>query len=85
MIANSEPYTRHKLNRSTDKSVVQNRLILSLDQETIDLSKSENEISELIEHIELSFADRFLKSTYLEKRLKGINDIKRIIDKVKCK
>jgi len=32
----------------------------------------------------LFVALRFLKSTYLEKRLKGLNDIKFIIDKIEA-
>jgi ubiquitin carboxyl-terminal hydrolase 9/24 len=46
------------------------------------LSMSEPETAELIEMNQLSMALRFLKSTYLEKRLKGISDIKLLIEKI---
>jgi hypothetical protein len=36
----------------------------------------------MIEEMQLSFAVRFLKTTYLEKRLKGVSDLKYLIDKV---
>lgn len=46
------------------------------------LSFSEMETAELIESTQLFVALRFLKSTYLEKRLKGLNDLKTLIEKV---
>jgi ubiquitin carboxyl-terminal hydrolase 9/24 len=46
------------------------------------LSMSEPETAELIEMNQLSMALRFLKSTYLEKRLKGISDIKLLIERI---
>lgn len=45
------------------------------------ISMSENETAELVEKNQLTMALRFLKSTYLEKRLKGISDIKTMIEK----
>jgi ubiquitin carboxyl-terminal hydrolase 9/24 len=45
-------------------------------------SMNENETAELIESNYLNIALRFLKSTYLEKRLKGISDIKLMIERI---
>lgn len=46
------------------------------------LAMTDVETAELVEKTQLSMALRFLKSTYLEKRLKGISDIKAIIERV---
>jgi hypothetical protein len=45
---------------------------------------SDMDSAQLIEEAQLQIALRFLKSTYLEKRLKGLQDIKQIIDKVEA-
>ena len=44
------------------------------------IAKPAAEIAELAEQIELSFATRFLKTTYLEKRLQGLSDLRRLAD-----
>jgi hypothetical protein len=46
------------------------------------LSMTEVETAEMIEMNQLNISLRFLKSTYLEKRLKGISDIKTMIEKI---
>ena len=46
------------------------------------LSMTDVETAELIEKNQLNIALRFLKSTYLEKRLKGISEIKGMIEKI---
>lgn len=46
------------------------------------LAKDEAESSQQIEEMQLSFAVRFLKTTYLEKRLKGVSDLRHLIEKV---
>jgi ubiquitin carboxyl-terminal hydrolase 9/24 len=51
-------------------------------KEFFTLSMSEVEMSELVESNMLLIALRFLKSTYLEKRLKGISDIKNMIERI---
>lgn len=43
---------------------------------------SDQESAEFIELNQLNMSLRFLKSTYLEKRLKGISDIKHFIEKI---
>ena len=48
----------------------------------LSIAKEEEDIAELIEKIQISFAARFLKTTYLEKRLKGVSEIRGIIEKV---
>ena len=49
------------------------------------ITKGEDEISELIEKIQMFFASRFLKTTYLEKRLKGVSDVRALIERVDAK
>jgi hypothetical protein len=51
----------------------------------LQLAKSEEEIAELVEQIQLSFASRFLKTTFLEKRLKGVSDIRQLIERVEAR
>jgi ubiquitin carboxyl-terminal hydrolase 9/24 len=46
------------------------------------LSLTDIETAELIEANLLQVALRFLKSTYLEKRLKGISEIKTMIERI---
>ena len=46
------------------------------------LSMTDSETFQLIEINQLTIALRFLKSTYLEKRLKGISDIKQMIERI---
>ena len=47
----------------------------------LQLAKTDSEISELLEQIQLSFATRFLKTTYLEKRLQGITDLRQLVER----
>jgi hypothetical protein len=49
------------------------------------LSKSESEIAEIIENIQIKFASRFLNTTYLEKRLKGVADVRSLIERVNAR
>ena len=44
------------------------------------IAKPSADIAKLTEQIELSFASRFLKTTYLDKKLQGLQDLKRLID-----
>lgn len=44
------------------------------------IAKPSSEIAELAEQVELSFATRFLKTTYLEKRLQGISDLRQLVE-----
>ena len=53
-------------------------------KEFFTLSMSDVETAELIETNQLNMALRFIKSTYLEKRLKGISDIKSIIERTEA-
>lgn len=46
------------------------------------LTFTDIETAELIERNQLNIALRFLKSTYLEKRLKGISEIKTMIERI---
>jgi ubiquitin carboxyl-terminal hydrolase 9/24 len=46
------------------------------------LSMTDSETFQLIEINQLTIGLRFLKSTYLEKRLKGISDIKQMIERI---
>lgn len=68
--------------KEIDKEVVGK--VLSDLKEFLTLYLSDDETSELIESHQLSIAHRFLKSTYLEKRLKGLNDLKIIIDRIEA-
>lgn len=45
------------------------------------LGMEDDEVFRTIEWLQLSFAVRFLKTTYLEKRLKGVQDLRNIIDR----
>ena len=47
----------------------------------LQLAKADSEISELLEQIQLSFATRFLKTTYLEKRLQGLTDLRQLVER----
>lgn len=51
-------------------------------KEFLTLALTEEQSAEIIESNILIMALRFLKSTYLEKRLKGISDIKSMIDRI---
>lgn len=51
----------------------------------LSISKEEKEISELVEQLQLSFATTFLKTTYLEKRLKGISDLRILIERIEAR
>ena len=66
--------------KELDKEVV-GRLLNEV-KDFLLLSYSDIETAELIESNQLFIALRFLKSTYLEKRLKGLNDIKHLIDRI---
>lgn len=48
----------------------------------LQVAKDDDVIAELIEKIQLAFAARFLKTTYLEKRLKGVADLRTLIERV---
>lgn len=56
--------------------------VLSELKDFFTLSMTDVETAELIEKNQLNIALRFLKSTYLEKRLKGISEIKGMIEKI---
>lgn len=68
--------------KEVDKDVV-GRVLMDL-KDFLSLAMSEQETYQLVEQTQLFVALRFLKSTYLEKRLKGLNDIKLIIDKIEA-
>ena len=59
--------------------------VLAQLRQFLQIKKGDAEISELIEQIQLSFAARFLKTTFLEKRLKGVSDIRHLIERVGAK
>mmetsp|Transcript_4486 Transcript_4486/g.6717 ORF Transcript_4486/g.6717 Transcript_4486/m.6717 type:complete len:127 (-) Transcript_4486:6729-7109(-) len=46
------------------------------------LSNTDVQAAEMIEKIQINLATKFLRSTYLEKRLKGLNDIQQHIERV---
>ena len=46
------------------------------------LGLTDTETAEMVESNQLQVSLRFLKSTYLEKRLKGISDIKWMIERL---
>lgn len=71
----------HRLKTMTEKELKEIdkesvSYILFAMKEFFTLSMSDVETAELIETTQLNMALRFIKSTYLEKRLKGISDIK---------
>lgn len=66
--------------KEIDKELV-SRVLNDL-KDFLNLHYSDAETSELIESNQLYMAHRFLKSTYLEKRLKGLNHIKHMIDRI---
>jgi ubiquitin carboxyl-terminal hydrolase 9/24 len=66
--------------KELDKEVVGR--LLSEVKDFLLLSFSDIQTAELIESNQLFIALRFLKSTYLEKRLKGLNDIKHLIERI---
>lgn len=68
--------------KEIDKEVV-GRVLNDL-KDFLTLHLSDLETAELIESNQLFIAHRFLKSTYLEKRLRGINDLKTIIDRIEA-
>jgi hypothetical protein len=68
--------------KELDKEAI-GRLLIDI-KDFLLLSMSEAETSELLETTGLFVALRFLKSTYLEKRLKGLNDIKIMIDRIEA-
>mmetsp|Transcript_9589 Transcript_9589/g.9220 ORF Transcript_9589/g.9220 Transcript_9589/m.9220 type:complete len:103 (+) Transcript_9589:1134-1442(+) len=66
--------------KEIDKEVVQK--VLADMKDFLTLHFSEQETSEVVESNQLFMAHRFLRSTYLEKRLKGLNYIKSMIDRI---
>lgn len=66
--------------KEVDKEVM-GRLLNEI-KDFLTLHYSDIETAELIESNQLFIALRFLKSTYLEKRLKGLNDIKHLIERI---
>ena len=66
--------------KEIDKEVVSR--VLSEMKDFLSLHYSETETFEMVERNQLLMAYRFLKSTYLEKRLKGLNHIKNMIEKI---
>lgn len=48
----------------------------------LSISKGEEEIAKITEQLQLAFAARFLKTNFLEKRLKGVSDIRQLIERV---
>ena len=68
--------------KEIDKEVVSK--VLTEIKDFLNLHYSEQETSQLIESTQLFVAHRFLKSINLEKRLKGLNHIKNMIDKIEA-
>ncbi len=66
--------------KEIDKEVVSK--VLNDIKDFLNLHYTEAQTSELVESNQLFMAHRFLKSTYLEKRLKGLNHIKNMIDRI---
>ena len=68
--------------KEIDKEVVSR--VLNEIKDFLTLHYSESETSELVESNQLFMAHRFIKSINLEKRLKGLNHIKNMIDKIEA-
>ena len=68
--------------KEIDKEVVSK--VLNDIKDFLSLHYTDAETSELVESNQLFMAHRFLKSTYLEKRLKGLNHIKNMIDRIEA-
>lgn len=66
--------------KEVDKETISTALFAM--REFFQLGLSQIETFEIIEKNQLQIALRFLKSTYLEKRLKGISDIKGFLDRL---
>lgn len=79
----------YRLNNMTEKELKEidkesiSRVLTEL-KDFLTLSMNDLETAELIEINQLTIALRFLKSTYLEKRLKGISDIKSMIERIEA-
>ena len=56
--------------------------VLQQFQQFLQITKADDVIAQTVETIQLAFAARFLKTTYLEKRLKGVTDIRGLIERV---
>lgn len=54
-------------------------------QQFLQIAQGDDNISKLVEQIHLAFASRFLRTTFLEKRLKGVADIRQLIERVQAK
>jgi hypothetical protein len=74
---------RDKEIKEMDKEVLPG--VLNQLNNFLQISKGDDVIAELIEKIQLSFAERFLKTTYLEKRLKGVADLRTLIERVQAR
>jgi len=66
--------------KEIDKEII-GRVLNEL-KDFLTLYLTEEETAEIVETNQMLVALRFLKSTYLEKRLKGISDIKMMIDRL---
>ena len=79
----------YRLNNMTEKELKEidkesiSRVLTEL-KDFLTLSMNDIETAELIELNQLTISLRFLKSTYLEKRLKGISDIKLMIERIEA-
>lgn len=49
------------------------------------IAKTEEETHEQVEQMQLTFAVRFMKTTFLEKRLKGVSDLRALIERLDAK
>lgn len=77
----------HRINNITEKELKEIdkdsiSRVLSEMKDFFTLSFTDLQTAEMIEMNQLNMALRFLKSTYLEKRLKGISDIKSMIERI---
>ena len=66
--------------KEIDKEIVGS--VLNEFKDFFTLAMNETDTAELIESIQMQTALKFLKSTYLEKRLKGITEIKGMIERI---
>lgn len=74
---------RDKEIKVLDKQSFEN-ILLSL-RFILALAKDEDEVQQTIEKIQIDMATKFLKSTYLEKKLFGLQDFRSLIDRVEAR
>jgi hypothetical protein len=69
--------------KEIDKDVL--ATVLRSYQNFLGITKEEEELAEIQEKYQIYFAARFLKTNYLEKRLKGVYDVRKLIERIEAK